>query len=266
MAELDAILPAGGRLSGHFESVVGVPCKPLIKFDGTTILYRTIHALRASGCVRRIVLVGTREVLEHRDARLADLRIPEKETGPQNIMAGLSALCESADAPERVLLCTTDLPFLTPDGIRAFVERCENADFYAGLITREEWDDAYPMCDATFVKLLDGKYTLGCLYNVRTIALKRALNHVEKVFAQRKSKLGMAKLLGVKFVWKYLTQALTVPDVVNRVQEVLGSTIVPLREVPPELAYDVDALEDYHYALQNYRSCLAGKWMPPADQ
>lgn len=263
MGGIDVIIPAGGRLPKHFADVVGTDCKPLIRFAGVSTIYRIIQAFRATEGIGKIVVVGAREVINHPDCAGAHIRLPERESGPANIYAGLAAVSEGGVDPERVLICTADLPFLTPDGIRSLLDRSGDKDFYAGLISRAEWEDAYPMCDATFVHLLDGDYTLGCLYNVRVVAMKRALAHIESVFKNRKSKLGMARLLGLKFVWKYLTRSLTVEMIVARAQHVLGSSVEPVRGVAPELSFDIDALEDYHYALQNVSNCLAGKWMPP---
>ncbi len=262
MPKYDVIVPAGGYLKTHMADVVGTKAKPLIRFEGQTILYRVLTALRASECVGRIAVVGSKEVVAHEDAKLADFVLLERETGPQNIIAGLDALSD-AGTTERVMICTSDLCFITPESICEFADKFGDRDFYAPLIEEDAWEEAFPTCAATFVKLLDGKFTLGCLYGIRTEALKRALAHIEKVFSRRKSKLGMARLLGFQFVYAYLVKKLTVKDVVNKVGEVLGSTIEPIWQSPPELAFDIDALEDYHYALQNYRNCTQGKWTPP---
>lgn len=261
MRQFDVIVPAGGELEASFASVVGTKSKALVRFEGVTVLHRILQALKESGVVGRIAVIGPQAVITHEDCR-CDFHLPERESGPKNITSGLAALCEGGD-PERVLICTSDLVFLTPDAIRGFVERCGDKDFYAPLITREEWEDAYPMSSATFVKLKEGDFTLGCLYSVRVTALKRALTHIEAVFARRKSKLGMANMLGWKYVFKYLLRRLSLVELLSRVEEILGCTVEPIAGSAPEFAFDIDAIDDYHYALQNYKASLKGKWMPP---
>lgn len=263
MATFDIIVPAGGTLEPQFADVVGTTNKTLIRFEGTTVLRRTLLALRESGVVGRIALVGSQAVLNHPDSNLADFKIAERQTGPQNIIAGLNAILETGDR-ERVGICTSDLPFLTPDAIRNFMNATGDKDFYAPVIWKDAWDEAYPMATASFVKLKDGHITLGCLYNTSTSGLKRALSYIEQAFEARKSKMQLAKLLGFPFVVKYVTRQLTIPEVVSRVEDILHLSVQPVFDAAPEFAFDIDYPDDYHYALQNYAASLRGKWTPTA--
>lgn len=263
MQPLDVIVPAGGHLDSHFAEVVGTKSKPLISFHGTTMLKRILVALKESGCVNRIALVGTQEVIDHYDAKLADFRDIELGTSPKNILAGLRALSANGEQPDRVLICTCDLPFLTPESVKTFFSRCTNYDFHAPLISDAEYADVYPTAPATFVKLRDGTYTTGCLYHAKSEALKSCISYIEQVFTQRKSKLGMANILGVGFTMKYLLKMLKVADVEARVSELLHCSAKAIPNSDPALAYDIDYIEDYHYALQNWDDILRGKWSPP---
>jgi len=80
---------------------------------------------------------------------------------------------------------------------------------------------------------------------------------IERVFQNRKSKIGMARILGLKFVYGYLTQSLTVSDVEAKVKDVLKCSAAAVPGSPPELAFDIDYQEDYHYAVQAMK--LRGK-------
>ncbi len=255
MATFDAIVPAGGRLSDAFSKVVGTRSKGLIRFDGRSILDRTIAALRDSGSVRRIVLVGPTEVAESAEAEKADTTVREGASGPENISRGLNFLLSNGPAPERVLVCTCDLPFITSDSVKKFLALCpDDKDICVPLISEEHFGDAFPQAPATFLKLQDGTYTTGCLYNMRLEALKRAMTHIERLFQRRKSKIGMARLLGGRFVWLMLTKRLMVSDIEHKVRELIGCTGAAIAGSPPELAFDVDYIEDYHYAVQSFRT------------
>lgn len=262
MGSFDVIIPAGGHLDSHFAGVVGTNSKPLIHFKGVTILRRTVEAFKATGLANRIVVVGTEEVNAHRDAELADFSTPEQGTSPKNIVAGLRMLETDGSAPDRVLICTADLPFVTPDSIKNFVAQTSTKDFYAPLIAEDAYMESFPGCPATFVRLRDGSYTAGCLYNADTQTLKRCLEYIEQVFHQRKSKLGMANILGVGFTMKYLLKLVTVADVEKRVSELLHCSATAIPESSPDLAFDIDYIEDYQYALQNYDAIQRGKWEP----
>lgn len=249
MARFDAILPAGGRISPPFSDVVGTHSKALIELDGATILARTLNALRDSEMVQRTVVIGTPEVLQHPDATLASYTLAEGNTGPDNIFRGLDLLLKSDHPPEKVLIVTTDLPFLTGDIIRRYIELVSpDKHISVPLIRESEFNARFPDTSAMFVKLRDGSFTTGCMYVIDVKALQVARPHIESVFENRKSKLGMAKLLGPGFVAKWLMKKLTLVDVEKKIESMLGVTGCAVQGSPPELAFDVDYLDDYEYA------------------
>jgi len=250
LAGLDVIIPAGGTIDDQFAKVVDTHSKALVRFEGKTVLETTIEALRVSGRVGRIVLIGSEEVRNHTDAGMADGLLAEGASGPENIFRGVDYLLEEKDPPERVLICTCDLPFLTPKVVQQFVDSCpSNRDFCVPLISEYDYSEAYPQAKATFVTLRDGTYTTGCLYNANIKALQKALHHIDRLFMNRKSKVGMARVLGMRFVMLLLTKRLTIKDIEDKVMDLLGCTGAAIPASPPELAYDIDYLEDYHYAV-----------------
>lgn len=248
----DAILPAGGTIPEEFAAKVGTNKKPLIQINGRTVLESTIDALRASGLVRRIVVIGSDEVLKHPSAKLADILLAEGATGPENIYKGVDALRTGENPPDRILIVTTDLPFLTPELVKRFVENCPpEKDFCVPLVAEGDFAKRFPGTEATFVGLKDDTYTTGCIYLANVKPLLSAKPHIERVFEQRKSKLGMAKLLGLGFVFKYLTKQMTVDDVEQKIVDLLGCSGAAIRGSAPEFAFDIDYLEDYEYAVAN---------------
>ena len=155
MAELDVIIPAGGKLDDEFARVVGTHSKALIRFEGKTVLESTIEAMKLSGRVGRIVLIGSQEVLDHQDAQGADVLLQEGATGPENIFRGIDYLLEEEkNPPERTLICTCDLPFLDPKVVQRFVDACpSNRDFCVPLVSERDFAEAFPQAKATFVGL-----------------------------------------------------------------------------------------------------------------
>lgn len=251
MATYDAILPAGGRIDPEFAKAVGLDNKALITFEGKTILERLIHALRASGRIGRIVLIGPPEVLDRPEAQGADFRLEPAETGPDNIYRGLAALTASDDPPDKVLIVNTDLPFLTPAIVEQFLDNCPpTGDICVPLVARTEWDERFPNMSATFVQLKDGKWTTGCMYLMDVAAMQRIKPAIDRVFKNRKSKFGMARMLGPRFVAKFLLKTLTVADVEAKIVSMLGCTGKAIMNCPPEMAYDIDFQDDYDYARQ----------------
>lgn len=251
MARFDAIIPAGGTLPEAFAARVGVRNKTLIQIRGRTILSRTLEALQTSGDVRQTVLVGEEEVRNHPDAKV-DVSLAAGGSAPANILTGLRHLSKGDDRAERVLVVTSDLPYLTGAMLQDFIERCPaDKDFCVPLITAQEYEARFPGSSSSYVKLTDGQWTIGGTYLVRTEAFERALPHIERAFEQRKSALGMVKLLGPAFAIRFLTKKLAVPAVLGKVESIIGASGFPVRGAAPELAYDVDDEIDYDYAKEN---------------
>ncbi len=249
MIEFDVIIPAGGTISTEFSRVVNTDRKALIALVGNTMLGNTVECLRAMPGTRRIVVVGNEMI--RRAAHGVNEVIPEAETGPKNIINGLRWLSQQDQPAEKVLIVTCDLPFLTVDALGKFLALCpSNKDFCVPLISNEDFAEAYPGAHATFVKMKDGIWTTGCAYLATPKAVFSAAPQIERVFENRKSKVGMARMLGPKFLLGYVTKSLTVKMVEQKVEEILGCKAVAVPSSPAELAYDIDYVEDYHYAFQ----------------
>jgi len=231
---IDVILPAGGRISGELAEETGVEVKALIPVCGQTVLERTLDILRATGRVDRAVVVGPDEIAKHPAAKLADAVLPEGgSTGPANIMQGIEWL-KGSESGNRVLMITTDLPFITPQAISTFLDSC-------------------PTSVNEYVRLRDGEWTMGCSYLVNPEALVRNRDHIERVFAARKSQIAMVRLLGIMFILRFITRTLAIPHIERRCVQMLGCSGAGIRESPPELAFDIDDIEEYRYAKEHCR-------------
>jgi len=190
-------------------------------------------------------------VLASADAKKADRTLRAGGSAPDNILKGLKSLSEQANPPSKVLIVTTDLPFLSPKVIEDFLDLCpDDRDICVPLMTKGQYQARFPDSHSTFVRLKDEIWTIGCGYVVDVKAFQRALPHIEKVFQNRKSKVGMVKLLGPTFLVKFLTKTLTVPDIEKKIESMLGCSGCAVLNSPPELSYDIDALDDYEFAME----------------
>ena len=249
----DVILPAGGTLKPEFAKRVGVGNKSLIDFQGNTILGRTFDALESLDHIGRVLLVADEEVRSHPDGGRADTFLQAGPSSPGNILAALKHLSEGPNPPDEALIVTTDLPFISGQALHDFQERCSGADLHVPINTRDEFSAKFAGIENTYIKLRDGEWTAGCAYLVDTAAFHRALPHIEKAFQNRKSPFGMAKLLGPGFLLRFLTKRLGVPEVLAKVEGIIGCRGEAVRGASPELAFDIDDLEDYEYAVKEFK-------------
>jgi GTP:adenosylcobinamide-phosphate guanylyltransferase len=254
MPTYDAILPAGGKIDAEFAKKVGTEYKALIMIDGKTILGHTLDALEGTGMVKSTIVIGPDEVLNSDDGQRASYRLLPGDTGPDNIYLGLDQLLKEPTPPQKVLVVTTDLPFLTSDVVKKFIDDCPvDRDICVPLIRSSDFRKRFPGTEATFVKLKDDEWTTGCAYVMDVNALKKAKPHIDRVFENRKSKMGMARLLGPAFVLKWLTKRLTLVDVEAKIMNVLGCSGAAITNSAPELAFDIDYVEDYDFAVKHVK-------------
>lgn len=253
--QYDAILPAGGRIRGDFARAMGTDVKALIRLNDQTLLARIISELRRSGCVRHIVAIGPASVRAEAISCGADGGMEEGASGPENILRGLDWLeAQKGGASTQVLVITTDQPFFTSEDLCSFLDRCPlEAEAAVPLVTRQAFEARFPGFASAFTSLHDGEFSLGGAMRFDADLLRRSRARWEALFHARKSPLQMARVIGPRVAWRYLTRQLTVKDLVARVEAEMGCHVAAVRDAPAGLAYDIDLPEEYAYALH----CLA---------
>ena len=257
-ATVDVILPAGGRIAGEFAAEAGAEIKALITLNGQSVLERLVRALRDTGRVRRIVIIGPESLAEHPVAGQVEGVVPEGDSGPENFFRGLDWLAAHEPEPERpvrqerrVLLMATDLPFVTAEAICAFLDACPpDGDICLPIIRREAFQARFPGSVNQYTVLRDGAWTMGCAFLVNPSALRQNRIHIERVFAARKSQPAMARLLGLEFIARFLFGRLDVAHIERRCAQILGCRGRAVHGCPPELAFDIDLPGEYRYAAQ----------------
>lgn len=252
---LPAVVTAGGRLKPEVAAVTGTDIKALAPVGGVPLLVRVVRVLRACPDVGRIVVVGPKQELQRVACEAgADDVLEETPTGPGNVQAGLAHV--RAEAGEhRVLLSASDVPFLTPDVLETFLGEAGRgtageADIVYPVITRADYDKAFPHSPNTWAKLAGVEYTGGSVFMVRPAALERNRELIARVFEARKSQRQMAALLGWGLALRFALGKLTVEAAEKRASELTGCRCVALRPADPRLAADVDTQADYEYADQ----------------
>ena len=238
-------------MSGDFARRMGTDVKALLQVGGVTLLERALETLRASGRAGRIVVIGPPEVSRHAE-RLADAALPETDSGAGNILRGLEWLrvANEGGLPERVLVLTTDLPFITAGALTGFLDACPpEKDICVPILEREEFEVRFQRSAKRYVRLRDGDWMIGCAFLINPAAIMRNQAMVTRVFAARRSHVGMARLLGPLFILRFLTRRLTVKQIENKCLELLGCTGCAIRGCAPELGFDIDYPGDYEYAV-----------------
>jgi hypothetical protein len=226
-------------LVGHTEP------KALLEVGGQTLLARTLGAIRGAQAVDRILVAGPASVREEAVRSGTDEYTVAEGSAPQNIMDAL----RQVQGARTALIVTCDLPFLRPEHLTDFLAKVpSDAELALPLIEQAAFHRRFPGARSLFVPLRDGTFAAGCAYRVDVAAFHRSLPHIEDVFARRKSKVEMAKLLGIGFLLQLLTRQATIDGTVAKVESIVKCRGAVVVGAAPELAFDVDREGELAYA------------------
>ncbi|GAX88672.1 nucleotidyltransferase family protein [Effusibacillus lacus] len=202
--------------------------KAFARIHGKQMVEYVIEALQGVSEIEHIVVINNQKSL------LDNLR---------------EALQQPENPDEYILIATCDVPFLTADAVRDFLDRCNcEADFYYPIVGKEDQERRFPEIRRTYVKLKEGSFTGGNLFLVKPSKLIPLLGRVEKILDLRKSPLALSAELGFSFVLRMafskLTGMLTIRKVEDRVAELFQINARAVISPYPELANDIDRPED----------------------
>lgn len=252
---VDAVVLAGGKNGTEMAAATGVENRALTPLGDRTMLDFVTGALRRAASVGGIYVVGDVPAGPDHDT------VKGGETLLDNLMAGLRA-AESGAGGGRVLICTSDIPFLTPEAVEDFLARAtqSGADLCCSYVPVESCYARFPDMKRTAVKLREGPMTLGNLMLVNPQFLLAHQDAVSHAYDARKSPVRIARMLGVGLLVRLLLAQLLAPSLLTigalekSVSRLLGARAVGIRSEYPEIGTDVDKPGDVAIA----RRLLAG--------
>lgn len=240
---MDAVILAGGSVPPALQSVVTETERALIPIAGKAMISHVYDSLVPVTPVTRIIAVSTPGAL----ALLPDdvVKIDSGEKMTQNLFAGLRA-AES----EKVLVVTGDGPLCTP---RTWMQFLDGAavnllDAAYAVVREEQIEKTFPGAKRTYARFADGSFTGGNGFLIPKENLDKLETLIETAFASRKNPMGMAKLLGMSFIFKALTKRLKVWEAEEKVSGILGCKAGRVEVPDATIAFDVDKPEDLSVA------------------
>lgn len=253
---IPAVVTAGGRLPADFAAKAGTDIKALVEIGGVPLLTIVVSALRESGGVGRIVVVGPEAVSATAKQAGADLVLPEGATGPENMASGLRAIADDASEANggRAILAASDMYALTSAVVSDALGRAADTDgdFLFPVVTRAAYEARFPGSPNVFAPVDGGEFTGGSLIFLRPAALGRNRAVMEAVFEARKSQWAMARLLGINFLAKFLLRRLTIPEIENKASQITNCVCRALLDADARLAADIDSMQDWEYASRRW--------------
>ena len=189
---LPAVLLAGGRPDDKVAASQGKSVKALAELNGRPIVSYVVEALEGAG-VRPIWVATSVAAATDMHAAIADgaqILATAEPNFTDTLLLGLTAV---GDVPA-VLLCTADLPLLTPEAVTDFVDRARatGAEVVYSAVALDDLKPPYDSAVRVKVKLREGPMSGGNIVLAKPSALRHAIEVVQKAFAGRKSPLALA--------------------------------------------------------------------------
>lgn len=244
--KVDAIILAGAPNTGQLKEVNSAKWEATIPIHGKPMVNYVIEALQKAKRVENLIVVAP---LEIRDSLPAQITLVEAgSTLTENIFLALDVL----DKKNKVLLVTADIPFIHPEVIDDFIDRCAEleGDVYYPLVSKEANQQLYPETVRTYFTLKEGTFTGGNILLVDPHALANSRWIMKDIISQRKKPWKIIRLLGFFFIIKFLTKQLSLHEIEKRASGVLGYSGVIIITPYPELGTDIDKPSDLELATK----------------
>ena len=192
-------------------AATGTENRALTLLGNKPMLAYVTDALKAAPTVGRILVVG--DVPDSTDYTV----VPGRETLMDNLLAGLEA---RGSAEGRVLIATSDIPFLTPEAAEDFLERASalNADFCYPIVPLARCAAQFPAMKRTGLKLREGAFTGGNLILLRPEVILAHRETVMKAYAARKKVTQIGAMLGWGLLARIVVAQTFAPGVLTLAQ------------------------------------------------
>lgn len=239
---MNGVITAGARVNGEFARRIGTPVKALARVGERTLLAAAIDAARAAG-VTRLAVVGGREV-RAACAHCVDTVIEESESGAANLQRALHAW--SDDDP--LLYMTSDMPFVGAAALREFIEAVPPNALALPVTACTDFDRRFPGAPPFGIEIGGECVVNGGAFWIPARGSAAVEKLAMRFFGARKSLTRMALLLGPVLCLQFAMRRLTIAALEKQARFRLGIPAVAVRGASPDLAYDIDTLDEYVYA------------------
>jgi len=246
----NALILAGMKEKGPLEIAEKVDNKALIMINGRPMIEYIVDVLNNSENIDQILVVGPKKELHPYIGKKVKEILNSGNSLLENMEIGLNYF-NSADS---LLLLTSDIPLITPEAIDEFLEICTKRKAFIGypIITKENIVKKYPDTVRTYIKMKEGIFCGGNITFFKPDVFFQNKKLIKELFENRKSTWKYAKILGLKFILKFLFKTLTLEEIEKRITNIIGYNSIAVMVSYPEIMIDLDKPSD----LKLIRKCI----------
>ncbi len=222
-------------------AAMGGERKALLDVAGHPMVYWVVKALRDSGCIDRIVVVGI-EAEDGVDFGGDVIYVPNQKGQFDNALAGVLALQEDDPTTDYLISSSADIPMLRAESIAWFVEEAEKlgADFIYSIVEDKVMESQFPDSARSFIPMPEGRFCGGDLFMVRARVARNNEQLVRDLIDNRKNALRQVWLAGIGTVIKFLFRRLTIPEAEKVAAKLLNCDTRAIPSPYADLGMDVD--------------------------
>jgi GTP:adenosylcobinamide-phosphate guanylyltransferase len=240
---MNVVLTAGGIPAPDeplFPLTRGGP-KALLTLAGRPMIQWILDALNAAPSIGHIVIVGL-PLDTALDSRKPLSFILGRGDMIANIQAGARQVAELDPGAQHILVCSSDIPAITPEIVEWLVAQVQqqDADICYNVITREAMEKRFPNSRRTYVRLKDMQVCGGDFNSVRQSIALGEHPFFTRLIAARKNPLRQAGLIGFDTLFLLLLRRLALRDAETRVGRRTGMRVRALICPHAEVGMDVD--------------------------
>lgn len=217
--------------------------KSLILLAGKPILQWILDAFSPSQQIGEIVIVGLPS-----DTPLISSHplhfVPDQRDMILNTRSGLDELRRIDPNAEYSIMCSGDVPALTPEMVDWFLKAFPtlDADLIYTIVQREVMEETFPTSKRTYLHLKGIEVCGGDIFAIRMDPSVQNHPIWNDLIAARKKPLKQAAMFGFGTLFLVLTRLLTVNQLEERVSRKLGLKGRTLLTPFAEMGMDVDKL------------------------
>jgi GTP:adenosylcobinamide-phosphate guanylyltransferase len=254
-ARYTAVALAGGELEADFKRAgISAINKAYVRIGKRLMLERVLIALRGSASIGRIRCVTPPDAFVGAFGNAGSALCDDIVAPGRDLIDSLLGGFDGLRSDEMVVVAATDIPLVTAAALDAFVQRAvsQPCDVGYGFVRREAHMRAYPRVRHTWVRLREGTFCGAGVSVIRAGAAARIASLLRDFAAARKSPLRLASLFSPFLVVRVMLGLVSVSELERRADALSGLRCRGIACDEPELAVNVDCLED----LQTIRSII----------
>lgn len=244
---MEAIITAGGVSAPDdpLYARTGVAKKALIPLGGQPMIFWVIEALLGTGLIDHLVIVGLTPAELNFNHPALDF-VPAAGGLLDNVLAGVDYVRAINPAAQKTLLCSSDIPLITPKIVHGFLAECgsQEAEIYYAIVEEKTMEARFPGSKRTFVPFKGGRYSGGDVF-LLDLTAQGNVELFRSLIGSRKNYLAQARMLGLGFIIRFLLRLMTVEEAAERARQRmnLNARVVVTRFA--ELGMDLDKTHQY---------------------